>query len=185
MEPTDEELVSQSQQGSIEAFECLVRRYQPRIQGFLENQIGSREDAKDMTQQTFIKAYSGLGRFHRGSCFSPWIFTIARRQGVDFLRSQGAMKNDVGRYSVMDVAEAGDPSEQLSSAEDLRQIWNWVKTLVDQRSYQALWLRIQEEMSVKDISQVMGLSRAHVKVLLHRARKVLVTARDRKEGKES
>lgn len=181
MEPEDEELVSRSQQGDMDAFECLVRRYQPRIQRFMENQISNREDARDMTQQTFIKAYGSLSKFRNGLRFTPWIFTIARRQSIDFLRSLGASKNDATRYEAQDIEIDEDPSKLLSSAEHCRQIWSWVRSLVDQRSYHVLWLRVQEEMSIKEISQVMGMSRTHIKVLLHRTRKNLV---DRKMNLE-
>jgi len=178
MEPEDEELVTRSQQGDMDAFECLVSRYQPRVQRFMENQITNREDAKDMTQLTFIKAYGSLERFRNGCCFSPWIFTIARRQSIDFLRSLGADKNDSTRYDFSNLETDQDPSKLLSSAEHCEQIWNWVKSLVDQRSYHILWLKVQEEMSIKEISQVMGMSRSHIKVLLYRTRKTLVSKND-------
>lgn len=177
MEPEDEELVMRSQQGDLDAFECLVRCYQPRIQRFMENQLSNREDARDMTQQTFIKAYESLDRFRNGCRFSPWIFTIARRQSIDFLRSLNAAKNDSTRCHFSELETDVDPSSLLVSAEHCHQIWTWVQSLVDQRSYNVLWLRVQEEMSIKEISQVMGMSRTHIKVLLHRARKTLVAGR--------
>lgn len=174
MEVEDEELVSRSQQGDMAAFECLVWRYQPRIQRFMENQISNVEDAKDMTQQTFIKAYNSLSRFRNGHRFSPWIFTIARRQSIDYLRSLGIAKNDSSRYDHEQLETNDDPSKLLASAEHCQQIWKWVHCLVDERSYHILWLRVQEEMSIKEIGQVVGISRTLVKVLLCRARKTLV-----------
>ncbi|MFK7911439.1 MAG: RNA polymerase sigma factor [Akkermansiaceae bacterium] len=174
MELEDEVLVSRSQHGDTAAFECLVRRYQPRIQRFLENQISNSEDAKDMTQQTFIKAYSSLSRFRNGRHFSPWIFTIARRQSIDYLRVKGAAKNDSSRYGVEHLETDDDPGKLLASAEHCQQIWKWVRSLVDQRSYHVLWLKVQEGMQVKEISEVVGISQSNVKVLLCRARKTLV-----------
>ncbi len=177
MEPIDEELIKLCKEGDVRVFAVLVRRYQSRIQSFIEQQIGNREDARDMTQQTFIQAYSSLYRFREGRLFAPWLFTIARRQGVDFLRSKGAGKNDASRYSEHDLESVRDPSELLSSTEQCQQAWRWVSTQLDQRAYQVLWLYVQEEMPVADIARVVSVSKTHAKVILHRARKKLIAAR--------
>lgn len=174
MEDSDEELVALCKQGTLHAFESLVKRYQPRILGFLEKQFSSREDAEDVTQRTFIQAYQSLARFDSKYRFSPWLFTIARRQGIDFLRQAGSRQRTQEQLrSEPPPALAADPSTMLGERENIDQIWCWIWNNLDARSSEILWLRIQEELDLAEIAGVMKLSRSHVKVLLFRARKSL------------
>jgi len=174
MEESDEALVAACLAGSAGAFETLVRRYQPRVLRFLESQLGNREDARDVTQRAFLQAYGSLARFKAGSRFSPWLFAIARHQGIDHLRHTGA-RRDLNRR-LADNAEAAtaiDPAAVLDAREGVEERWRWVRGHLDERSFQILWLQIQEEMETGDIARVMKLTRSHVKVLLFRARKTL------------
>ncbi|MEJ6579154.1 MAG: sigma-70 family RNA polymerase sigma factor [Akkermansiaceae bacterium] len=175
MDESDEDLLARCQTGSIRAFETLLHRYQPRVQRFLERQIGSLEDAKDITQRTFLQVHSSLSRFQAGSRFSPWLFTIARRQGIDFLRQAGSRR----RVHEQLVKEPGldggaDPHELLTQQEEVEAIWQWIREHLDERSTEILWLRIQEDLDLWGIAKVTNLSQSNVKVLLHRARKSLL-----------
>lgn len=174
MEDSDEELVALANQGTLHAFETLVKRYQPRILGFLVKQLGSREDAEDVTQRTFVQAYQSLARFSAKYHFSSWLFTIARRQGIDFLRQAGSLRRTKEQLCAEPPPNLpADPASLLGERENIDQIWNWIWTHLDARSSEILWLRIQEEHDLAEIARIMGLSRSHVKVLLHRARKSL------------
>lgn len=173
-EESDEALAAASQAGSITAFETLVRRYQPRILRFLENQLGNHEDARDITQQAFLQAYRSLARFKLGSPFAPWLFAIARYQGIDFLRHRGSRRDLDQRFAQeAESKDVPDPATLLDINERIEQRWQWVRQHLDQRSYQILWLHLQEEMEIRDIAEVMKLTRSHVKVLLFRARRTL------------
>ena len=175
MEESDEALVAECQQGSLRAFELLVKRYQPRIYRFMEKQFNSREDAEDLTQRTFVQAYQSLNRFNSKYRFSPWLFTIARRQGIDFLRQKGTRQRHVEKLSSEPApAFVPDPADLLEQQENVEEIWRWIWTKLDRRAGEVLWLRIQEELDVSEIAQVMNLSRSHVKVILHRSRKSLL-----------
>jgi RNA polymerase sigma-70 factor (ECF subfamily) len=175
MEESDEDLVASCQQGSLHAFETLVRQYQPRILRFLEKHLGNRQDAEDVTQRTFLQAHRCLGRFRSGSRFAPWLFTIARRQGIDFLRHAGSRRKLQEQLLAEPPPEAGaDPSTLLGQREGVDELWRQIWSRLDSRSCEILWLRIQEEMELPEIAKVMKLSRTHVKVLLHRARKSLL-----------
>lgn len=175
MEESDEELVALCQQGSPRAFESLLHRYQPRVLRFIERQIGNLEDARDITQRTFLQVHDSLSRFRPGNRFSPWLFTIARRQGIDFQRQAGS------RHRVYDQLASepkpdgeADPGKLLSQQEEVDAIWHWIRTNLDERSAEILWLRIQEDLDLSEIATVTGLSQSNVKVLLHRARKSLL-----------
>lgn len=175
MSESDEDLLARCQQGSIHAFEMLLQRYQPRVLRFLEKQLGNREDAKDVTQRTFLQVHASLERFKLGHRFSPWLFTIARRQGIDFMRQLGSRRRVQEELVAEPGPDAGpDPHQVLGQREDVDAIWRWIWANLDKRSAEILWLRIQEELELPEIAKVMKLTRTHVKVLLHRARKSLL-----------
>jgi RNA polymerase sigma-70 factor (ECF subfamily) len=174
MDQEDEDLVGLCQEGDLSAFEELVKRYQPRILAFLQKQVGLREDAEDITQRTFLQVYQSLSRFHPDHRFSSWIFTIARRQGIDFLRQAGSRRKTQNRLEAEPSPDnASDPSVLLKQKENLDQIWRWISKTLDARSSEILWLSIQEGLTVAEIARVMKLTRGHVKVLLFRARRQL------------
>ncbi len=175
MEESDEELVAQCQNGSPRAFESLLHRYQPRVLRFVERQIGNLEDARDVTQRTFLQVHDSLSRFRSGNRFSPWLFTIARRQGIDFLRQAGSRRRVHDQLATEPRPDAeADPQKLLSQQEGVDAIWHWIRTNLDARSAEILWLRIQEDLDLSEIAQVTNLSKSNVKVLLHRARKSLL-----------
>jgi RNA polymerase sigma-70 factor, ECF subfamily len=174
MEVPDEDLVAKCQAGSSAAYETLVRRYQPRLLRFLEAQLGNREDARDITQRSFIQAHASLSRFKPGRRFAPWLFAIARSEGVDFLRHLGARRRLWERMEdEPEPSPVPDPASQLDERERVEERWCWIRARLDARSSEILWLQIQEEMNPGEISRVMGLTRSHVKVLLFRARSAL------------
>ena len=174
MEDSDEELVAQSRAGSTAAFEALVRRYQPRLLRFLEKQVGDREDARDITQRSLLQAYAGLARFKPGRPFAPWLFHIARCEGIDYLRHIRARRSLHERFSEEDARQPdSNPAARLDEEERVGERWRWIRSHLDARSFEILWLHIQEEMEIRDIARVVGLTSGHVKVLLFRSRSYL------------
>lgn len=174
MEKADEDLVALCRGGDLAAFEALVKRYQPRILAFLLKQVGRREDAEDVTQRTFISAYQSLARFDSSQRFAPWLFTIARRQGVDFLRQSGSRRKKQDRLEAEpEPSSAPDPAVLLRQKENLDELWRWISEHLDDRSREILWLSVQEGLTTAEIARVMKLTTGHVKVLLFRTRQKL------------
>ena len=186
MSESDEDLLARCQLGSLRAFELLLLRYQPRVLRFHEKQLGDREDAKDVTQRTFLQIHASLGRFKPGHRFAPWLFTIARRQGIDFLRQVGSRRRVHEQLlSEPEPGAGADPQTLLGQREEVDAIWRWIWRNLDQRSAEILWLRIQEELDLSEIATVMMLTHSHVKVLLHRARKSLLRTLSQESSKLS
>lgn len=86
MGPTDEELVEAFQRGDSSAFEALVHRWDRKIHGAIYRVVGSDEEARDLCQEAFFKAYRGLGRFKKEARFSSWLYQIALNACRDRLR---------------------------------------------------------------------------------------------------
>ena len=88
-EPTEESvLVRQSQKGDLAAYDDLVRRYQERIYATIYHMTANHEDAADLAQDTFIKAYQALKSFKGGSSFYTWVYRIAVNKTINFLKQR-------------------------------------------------------------------------------------------------
>ncbi len=83
-EPPDLDLVHRSQAGDISAYEELVRRYNGRIYGLIYGMVSSREDAEDLAQEVFVKAWKALGHFREQAGFYTWIYRIALNCAINF-----------------------------------------------------------------------------------------------------
>lgn len=177
---TDIELVRQWRTGSMAAFEALVRRYQPRVLAFLEPRIGNREDARDVTQAAFLKLYRSVDQYRDRYPFSSWVFLIVRRQAIDFHRRSGTRKRLHERLQTEAKTPAAGlpgPDETLDRRERNETIWRWVRHHLSEQAFTVLWLSVQEEMSDIETARVMRLRPTHVRVILHRARKRLISIR--------
>jgi len=91
----DKLLVGQAQSGDREAFEQLVRRHDRDILRLAFHMLGNREEAQEVFQETFLKAYRSLGRFRFDSSFYTWIYRIATNVGLDHLRKRQALKGEI------------------------------------------------------------------------------------------
>jgi RNA polymerase sigma-70 factor (ECF subfamily) len=154
--------------GCAGCFEELVRRFQTPLLHFLIRRLGSRHDAEDAVQETFLLAYRNLARYQSSWRFSTWIFTIANRQAVSRSRKRKPPAK-VANKTLRDV-EGDDPSAiaQVNEARD--GLWDAARKSLDADAFTALWLSYVESMSADEISLVLGRSANAVRILLHRAR---------------
>jgi RNA polymerase sigma-70 factor, ECF subfamily len=166
---SDEELARQTQAGSLTAFEEIVYRYERRIYAFVSNSCRSSADAREVTQDTFVKAFQAIDQFDPRFAFASWLFTIARRKCIDLHRAAPP----VPEPDAPELAPQPDPAESLARAEDRQALWTLASRLLPEAQFQALWLRYAEDMTVAEIARVLRKTRTHVKVLLFRARQAL------------
>jgi RNA polymerase sigma factor (sigma-70 family) len=96
----DRTLVRQSQEGDLLAFDELIRRYQERIYATVYHMTSNHEDANDLTQETFVKAYKALNSFKGDSGFFTWVYRIAVNKTINFLKQR---KNRHSGYSLNDL----------------------------------------------------------------------------------
>lgn len=165
---SDEELAGETRAGSRRCFDELVHRYGKRLFYFLRTRVPTDQDGEDLVQDTFIKAYSNIHRFDDQYKFSTWLYTTASRLAISHYRKN----RDRDHHE-----ELGDPAvhypEPGIEQDDYDNMWTAARSLKPQQ-YQALWLRYMEDLSVKEIADVMNKSKLNVRVLLHRARSNLV-----------
>jgi RNA polymerase sigma-70 factor, ECF subfamily len=189
---SDGELVRQCQNGSLTAFEELVYRYENRIYGFVSNACGNAADARELTQDTFVRAFQAIAHFDCRRAFAPWLFTIARRKFIDRCRSAewrmrsaecGEQSREQGAGSLEQRMDVADPGELLARQEERECLWDLARRRLSKPQFEMIWLRYVEGMSVADVAEVLHKTQTHVKVLLFRARQVL--ARELRAGQGS
>jgi len=163
---SDEDLARQSQGGDFAAFEELVRRYENRIYSFVFQCCGHDTDAREVTQDTFVRAFAAIAQFDPRRPFASWLFTIARRKGIDCFRA----RIPDGGQTAPEELDPEDPAELLARREEAQDLWRRARRLLPDGQFQALWLRYAEDMDIAQIARVLGKTQTHVKVLLFRAR---------------
>lgn len=171
---TDSDLARRARAGSVSDFNDLLRRYEARVYNFVLGRVSSREDAEDLTQTIFIKAYTNMKRYNPKHKFETWIFCIARRETISRYRTDHR-KIHVPLFS--EIEDSSDsPSDAMEKAETAKHLWGVAFEKLDQRQFDALWMRYREDMSVAETAQVLEASAGATKVLLHRARQTLSEA---------
>jgi len=96
----DRQLVRQAQEGDLSAFDELIRRYQERVYATIYHMTSNHEDANDLTQETFVKAYKALSSFKGDSGFFTWVYRIAVNKTINFLKQK---KNRHNGFSLNDL----------------------------------------------------------------------------------
>jgi len=166
---SDEELARETQAGSLDAFEQLVYRFEHRVYAFATQFCRDATDAREVTQDTFVKAFQSIGQFDCRRAFAPWLFTIARRKCIDRHRSK---HKDVEPIEP-ELVDQNTPLELAARREEAVDLWRLARQRLSTNQFQALWLYYAEDMQVEQVARVMGKTRALVKVLLFRGRQIL------------
>lgn len=173
-------IVQKVLKGDVNAFETLVLAYEKSVYNIALRMTGNSEDASDMTQEAFIKAYNSLQSFRGDSKFSVWIYRIATNVCLDFLRSRSrkptvslSVEDKDGDEVELDVADESQSPEQLLDRQMTREsVRRGLETLTPEYR-QILLLREIQGLSYDEISQCLGLEVGTVKSRIFRARKKL------------
>ncbi len=179
--PTDEELAARSQEGEREAFSLLVTRYTNRLYNFLRRRALSDSDAEDLTQDTFLRAWTKIGTYKRGMRFSTWLYTIGTHLGAT--RARGKRLPMAGSMALEPVASSDGRAGRADGPDELAvRLWRAAEEILPSEQRSAVWLRYAEDLGVAEIARVLGKSRVNVRVMLFRARRTLISELARVEG---
>ena len=186
----DAELIADHVRGDESAFPILLERYLKQIYNFALRQCGSSEDAEDIAQETFLKAWKNLGKYRRESAqFRTWLFHIARNTTIDYLRK----KKHVA-FSEFDTEEGGNfLTETLADEEPLAdelffraqnaQMIEDSLTKLPPRSREVLLLRYREGLTFDEIGEVLSEPLNTAKSRHRRALQALRNIVEKKEPK--
>lgn len=181
MEISDEALCERVAGRDEAAFDQLVERYQGRAYRLAWSILRDAEEARDVSQEAFIRLFQSAGSFGGRSKFSTWFYRLLVNLCLDqrrktkwwrhiFAASDGAGPGDDASESLLDrqPAPSIDPLEGLHKERDAAELWAAVGTLSPQQRAVVV-LQAQEELSTKEIATILKCSEATVRVHLHRA----------------
>jgi RNA polymerase sigma-70 factor (ECF subfamily) len=178
-EPSDEDLCRRVAERDERAFDLLVVRYQERAYRIAWSVVRDREEAKDCSQEAFIRLHESAGSFAGQAKFSTWFYRILVNCCLDQARKRKGWRKLIGWGSKGEERETVSPAERVAAPftdptdamvteSRMSQLWEAVEALSPQQRA-AVLLQCREELSTKEIAVVLHLSEATVRVHLHRA----------------
>lgn len=180
-EPSDELLVAQAQRGSADAFGQLVERHQDALFNGICRMVSRREDAEDLAQETFVKAFRNVAGFQGRSSFYTWLYSIAVNVVISHRRKMGSRRRlahvslheRAGHGVTMDVVDRSDPPEAASEQRELGERIEQAIAELDEDYRTVVVLRDIEGFDYRTIATVLACPQGTVKSRLHRARLAL------------
>lgn len=175
---TDEELVARSRSGDVDSFNQLITRWERPIYALAYRVIGQEEDARDVVQETFLRAFRGIGAFKGQAKFSSWLYRIALNLCRDWIRRKrrspiALVPEDM---ELEDLAADTGPSESVEDLVARRELSSVVETAMaklpeEQRT--AIILKEYHGMTFQEIADLQGCPLSTVKTRLYQGLSVL------------
>ena len=164
--------IARAKAGDQAAFAAIFTRYERRIYSFIYRMMGDPDDAYDLTQDTFLKAYRALGKTDDELNVNAWLHRIASNACMDLLRRRQRVRWlpwETAKHDRPSARAEDDPERTLLGGETQTAVQR-VLAAMSPRNRQAMILREYEGLSCEDIGEVMGVSRSAVKSMLFRGR---------------
>ncbi|MDZ4795396.1 MAG: sigma-70 family RNA polymerase sigma factor [Bacteroidota bacterium] len=168
----DNEIISLVLSGNHQAYAGLVNRYQNYVFTLALRMVKNREDAEEVAQDAFIKAYKFLADFKGNSKFTTWLYTIVNNTGISFLRKKKLDIHSLDNDKVFEMADSLDSGMRADKVEQKSKLAmvNDAITLLNPDDGQIITLFYKAEQSLEETAQVLGIEVNTAKVRLHRAR---------------
>ncbi len=169
----DAELVKLCQEGDTTAFDRLYHKYRDRMYNVAYKMMNNQEDALDLVQEIFLKAYQKIDKFTYKSAFSTWLYRLAVNVCIDELRRRKPTQ-EYSTENVLDriVSNRDTPEDDIILNEQETIIWNAINSLKE-KERTIIILRDMEGLSYEEISSVLKCSLGRVKSRIHEARNKL------------
>lgn len=170
--PSDTEIISQVLKGDHNAYALLVERYKSYVFTLSLRFTKNREDAEEVSQDIFIKAYRYLADFKGTAKFSTWLYTIVNTTCITFLRKKRVDVQSLDDERTFEVADSKDSGFQANQVEQKsrQNMVNQAIALLNPDDAEIITLFYKNEQSLEEIGQILGLESNTAKVRLHRAR---------------
>ena len=176
MTTNDQILINQILSGDANAFTQLVNRYKDLVFTLALRMLKNREEAEEVSQDTFVKTYRSLNKFKGDSKFSTWIYKVAYNSCLDRIKKNKKYLNDVeiNEFTEHQVKTVNNAFDALVEEERNQLIQDCLHLLPSDDSF-LLTLYYFEEQSLDEIADIVGISTNNVKVKLFRSRKKLAS----------
>ena len=170
---SDDQLIQLTANADEKAFAELMHRYQDHIYSVCYSILKTKSEAQEAAQDTFIKVFKSASSFNQGSKLSSWMYKIAYRTSLDYIRKRKST-HDIENvaYSLSDSDQNADV--ELGKSEMTENLKEAI-SLLDEDEAGLVTMFFLEELSIKELTEISGMSTSNVKVKLFRARKKLYT----------
>lgn len=167
---SDEEIVGQILRGNPQAYALLVDRYQRPVFNLMYRYCRSDQEASDLSQDVFLRAYERLSSFDRRRKFFPWLYTLALNQARDWQRknTRRLQKLDQLRWERRNADIKSEQEEHLLNSEEVGRLYGALDSLND-TTRELVLLRFRQEMPIRDLAGIFELSESAVKMRISRA----------------
>ncbi len=168
----DSEIIGRVLRGESQLYAELVNRYQGFVFTITLRYAKQREDAEEIAQDVFVKAYRSLADFRGDSKFSTWLYTIVNTTSITFLRKKKLEVHSLDNEKVFEVADRVDSGLRANQVEQKSKIQmvNKAIQLLSTDDAKVITLFYKGEQSLDEIGKILGIDPNTVKVKLHRAR---------------
>jgi RNA polymerase sigma-70 factor (ECF subfamily) len=170
----DQHFIDRVLEGESQAFEILIDRYKHMVYTLAYRMVKNREDAEEIAQDSFLKAFTRLNSFKGSARFSTWLYKIAYHKSLDYIKGQKRIvttgAQDITEVYTLASIESGIDILELKDRKRL------IKDAIEALSPDdgvLLTLHYFEELSLKEIAEILEVSANTIKVRLHRSRKRL------------
>ena len=180
-EADDASLVRRCLKDDPNAFRLLVEKYQAEVYGTALRILRRPEDAEDLTQETFLRAFRALGRYDPTRPFGAWLHTIVARLCIDHHRRNRAKlisltqpeEGTSGEERTIDLEDPGDLPDEVAARSELAERLEALVAELPPDSRAAILLRHQQDLPYEEIARVLGVPLGTIKARIHRARIML------------
>lgn len=172
---TDDIYIEKTLKGDSNAFAFLIDKYKDMVFTLAIKMVKSREEAEEVSQDAFIKAYKNLVKFKGDSKFSTWLYKIAYNTSLDRIKKNTNLYNNVAidEITVNYISSVETILDEIEREERVEVINNCLEELPEDEKAILLFFYFKE-LSLKEIMEVTSMSESNIKVKLHRARKRLL-----------
>lgn len=160
-EVEDRDLVGQARRGNVEAYNLLISRWEKRVFNYLLRLVGEREDALDLSQEVFLKAYQNLAKLDDAGRFSPWLFRIAHNEAFSLLRRRRP-------ESELTVEPAAPDAGGMYSIELTLAVTSALGRLSDEQR-EAVLLKVYQGFKFDEMAEILACPVSTVKSRLYTA----------------
>ena len=170
---TEAELIERILAGEWRNFAILVDKYEAKVYSYTHYLMGNKEDAEEIVQDTFVKAYRSLSQFRGEAAFSTWLIRIAHFGCLTRFRLKKPNKVSIDEAETSQVAKEDEPSRKMD-LDDRKAILQKALDQLKPDERSVVTLFYYSELPIKEIVEVTDLTESNVKILLHRSRKKLL-----------
>jgi len=178
-------LIEKALKGDVQSFELIVRNYHMMVYTLAYRVLKSKEEAEELAQDVFMKVYSSLHKFSRKSKLSTWIYRITYNTSINKFKSQKRNIDTIEIDNSIEYNISYSPNAHHDvSVEEKRKIINDSILKLSETERIIITLYYYEELPVKEIAEIVGISSQNVKVKLYRSRQKLMVELKDKIGQE-